>query len=103
MLYFQDSNSNKVYAEATERSLMDRLPRRLPLLLTLPTSSHFTTFRASRLAILFTLILLMTAFGSDKHFGLVARPVVAGRAEGTENCHPTIHDTVLCHKEQRHG
>jgi len=33
---------------------------------------------------------------SDKGFGLVARPLVAGRVEGTEDRHPTIHDSALC-------
>lgn len=74
---------------------MDRLSRRLPFLLTLPPPFNFSKFRASRLATPLTLILLMETCSSDKGFGLVARPLVAGMVEGTEDRHPTIHDSAL--------
>ena len=76
---------------------MDRLSWRLPLLLTLPPPFNFSKFRASRLATLFTLILLMETCSSDKGFRLVAKPLVAERVEGTEDRHPTIHDSARCH------
>jgi len=75
---------------------MDRLSWRLPLLLTLPPPFNFSKFRASRLATPFTLILLMETCSSDKGFGLVTRPLVAGRLESTEDRHPTIHDSARC-------
>jgi hypothetical protein len=75
---------------------MDRLSWRLPLLLTLPPPCNFSKFCASRLATPFTPILLMETCSSDKGFGLVARPLLAGRVEGTEDRHPTIYDSALC-------
>ena len=57
---------------------------------------NFSKFRASRLATPFTLILLTETCSSGTCFGLVARPLVTGRVEGTEDRHPNIYDRAHC-------